>query len=99
VRHPFNDLFWSANDSEVQKLARRRITPDDIYEAIFGVAGEDSSAMFRRIEDPYVRVYGQTGSGRLLKMVGEDMQDGTLRVFHAIDMNEMEKQRFRAGGK
>src|ERR1700730_15832883 len=98
-RHPFRDLFWSANDSEVEKLALRGITPDDIYEAVFGVEGEDSTALIRRIEQPNVGVYGQTGSGRLLKVVGEDMQDGTLRVFHAIDMNEAEKQSFRARGK
>ena len=65
---------------------------------MFGVEGEGSTALVRRIEHPYVRIYGQTGSGRLLKMIGEDMQNGMLRV-HAIDMNDAEKKRFRARGK
>lgn len=45
----------------------------------------------------YYVVYGETGSGRLLKMVGERLGNGQFRIFAAVDMSANEKRKFRKG--
>jgi len=70
------------------------VTPDEIEEVLFGVDGEE--AVYREIRDgDCLKIYGETGSGRLLKLVGEFMQDGRFRVFAAQDMDNKEKRAYR----
>jgi hypothetical protein len=63
-----------------------QVTPDDVEEVLFGVDGEDAVYRQRRDGDNMI-VYGETGSGRLLKLVSEFMKDGRFRVFAARDMD------------
>jgi hypothetical protein len=63
---------------------------------LFGCDGEDATYRQRRDGD-YLNIYGETGNGRLLKMVGEFMDDGKFRVFGAIDMDKDEVRTFRKG--
>lgn len=73
-----------------------RVTPDEIEELLFGLDGEDAIYRLRRDGD-FLTVYGETGSGRLLKLVGEFMDNGQFRVFAAQDMDGAEKRAFRKG--
>jgi hypothetical protein len=51
---------------------------------------------YRQLRDgDYLKIYGETGSGRLLKLVGEFMKDGRFRVFAAHYMDDREKRAFR----
>ncbi len=88
-------LFW--NENNVDHLwQRHRVTPDEVEEVIFGVEGEEPRYLVRRLGDAY-EIYGETGGGRLLKMVGHFRDDGSFRVFHAMDMTRAERRRYRKG--
>ena len=50
-----------------------------------------------RRDGDFLKVYGETGSERLLKVVGEFADNGQFRVFAAQDMDEAEKRTFRKG--
>lgn len=65
-------------------------------EILFGCDGEEPTYRQRRDSD-YLIIYGETGAGRLLKMVGEFLADGQFRVFAAIDMDDDEKRTYRRG--
>lgn len=71
------------------------MTPDEVEEVIFGLQDEEANYRTRRIEDRYYNVYGETGGGRLLIMVGELMSNGQFRVFGARDMDSDEKRKYR----
>ena len=86
-------LYWDDNNRE-HLCQSHRVTPDDVEEVLFGVDGEE--AVYRQRRDgSYLIVYGETGSGRLLKLVGEFLEDGRFRVFAAQDMDAQEKRAFR----
>lgn len=70
--------------------------PEEVEEALFGVEGEAATYRIRR-DGIYYVVYGETGSGRLLKMAAELLQNGQCRVFAAQDMSRREKRSFRGG--
>ena len=86
-------LYWD-DDNPQHLWQSHRVTPNDVEEVLFGVDGEDASYRQRRDGD-YLKIYGETGSGRLLKLVGEFMPGGSFRVFAAQDMDDREKRAFR----
>lgn len=62
-------LYW--DDNNLQHLWQsHQVAPDEVEEVLFGVDGEDATYRLRRDGD-FLMVYGETGSGRLLKLVGE----------------------------
>ena len=86
-------LYW--DDNNVEHLWQsHRVTPDEVSELLFGVDGETASYYQLRDSD-YLKVYGQTGAARLLKLVGEFTACGRFRVFAAQDMDAKEKRAFR----
>ena len=88
-------LYW--DDNNVQHLWQsHKVTPDEIEELLFGVDGEEAIYRLRR-EGDFLKVFGETGSGRLLKLVGEFVANGQFRVFAAQDMDDAEKRAFRKG--
>ena len=88
------ELFW--NDANVNHLwAAHGVTPDEIEEIIFGIEGEPTVYRVLRDGDKY-KIFGETGAGRLLLIVGSFLRDGRFRVFAARDMETMEKRAYRA---
>jgi hypothetical protein len=86
-------LYWDDNNRE-HLWQSHRVTSNEVEELLFGVDGDPAG--YRQFRDgDYVNIYGQTGSGRLLKLVGEFMKDGRFRVFAAQDMNARDKRIFR----
>lgn len=74
-------LYWDDNNRG-HLWESHRDSPDEVEELLFGVDGEE--AVYRQLRDgDYLKIYGETGSGRLLKLVGEFMKDGRFRVFAA----------------
>jgi uncharacterized DUF497 family protein len=85
-------LIW--DDENVQHLWQsHQVTPDEVEEILFGVPGEEPAYRVRR-EGAYLIIYGETGGGRLLKLVGEMMTEG-FRAFAARDMDSRERRAFR----
>jgi uncharacterized DUF497 family protein len=88
----FVGLYWL--DESVDHLAAsHEVTPEDIEEIIYGIEGEDPNYLVVRDGDFYV-VYGRTGGGRLLTIVGELMLDGRYRPFGARTMTDSERRRY-----
>lgn len=86
-------LYWDDN-KRGHLWQSHRVSPDEVEEVLFGVDGDE--AVYRQFRDgDYLKIYGETGSGRLLKLVGESMKDGRFRVFAAQDMDDREKRAFR----
>lgn len=73
-----------------------RVTPDEVEDVLFGCDGEDTTYRLRR-DGNFLTVYGETGSGRLLILVGEFLDTGQFRVFGARDMTKDERRAFRKG--
>ncbi len=88
------DLIWD-NENVEHLWKSHQVTPDEIEEALFGLPGEEPTYRLRRDGD-YLIVYGETGSGRLLKFVGE-FREQRFRVFAARDMDADEKRAYRKG--
>lgn len=87
------ELFW--NETNVDHLwAAHRVTPDEVEEIIFGIDGEPAIYRVSRDGDNYV-LFGETGGGRLLLVVGEFVRDRRFRVFAARDMDAAEKRAYR----
>ena len=88
-------LYW--DDENVEHLWQsHQVTPDEVEEILFGVDHEEPVYPVKRDGD-YYRIYGETGGGRLLKMVAEHMENGQWRVFGAMDMSDKERRSFREG--
>jgi len=86
-------LYWD-DDNQNHPWQSHRVSPDEVEEVLFGVDGDE--AVYRQLRDgDYLKIFGETGSGRLLKLVGEFMSDGRFRVFAAQDMDDKEKRAFR----
>lgn len=88
-------LYWDDNNLQ-HLLQSHQVTPDEVEEVLFGVDGEEATYRLRSDGD-FLMAYGETGSGRLLKLVGEFTLGEQFRVFAARDMNEAEKRAFRKG--
>jgi hypothetical protein len=59
------------DEHNVQHLWQsHRVTPDEVEEILLGIEGDEVVYRLPRHGD-YVVIYGETGSGRLLKMAGE----------------------------
>lgn len=87
------DLYW--DDDNVNHLwDSHEVTTDEVGDILLGIPGEDPFYTVRRDGDYYVFA-GRSGNGRLLKMAGEDLGDGVVRIFHAIDMSPSQARRFR----
>ncbi len=68
------DLLWNAG--EVEHLWKSHgVTPDEVEEAVFGCDGEAAACRILRDGDFYV-LFGETGDGRLLKIVAEPTLSG-----------------------
>ncbi len=90
--HPH--LIW--DDENVSHLWQsHQVTPDEVEEVLFGLPGEEPTYRKRRDGD-YLICYGETGGGRLLKLVGEFCEK-QFRVFAARDMDKDEKRAYRKG--
>jgi len=87
------ELFWSHENVE-HLWAAHRVTPDDIEEIIFGIDGEPVAYRALRDGDNH-KIFGETGGGRLLLVVGTFLRDGRFRVFAARDMDDNEKRAYR----
>jgi hypothetical protein len=88
-------LYW--DDNNVEHLWQsHQVTPDEVEEILFGIEGEDPSYKIRR-DGEYYKVWGETGSGRLLKIVLEKLSNGQWRPFGADDMKPAECRKFREG--
>jgi len=91
---PIRCLLWGDN---VEHLwASHRVTPEEVEEIVFGFDGQAPSYRVRRDGDAYI-VYGETGDGRLLKMVGTFAEGRAFRVFGAIDMDIRDRRVYRRG--
>jgi uncharacterized DUF497 family protein len=90
-----DELHWT-DDNVGHLWAAHRITPDEIEEIIFGVDGEAAVYRLRR-DGPFYIISGETGSGRLVKIVGEFLGEGIFRVFAARDMKPQELRTYRKG--
>lgn len=88
-----DELFW--NDENVAHVwAAHQVTPDEVEEIILGVDGEEPTYRIKRDGDFYI-ISGETGGGRLLKMVGEFLDTNRFRVFGARDMKPQEARAYR----
>ncbi len=88
-----DDLFW--NDENVGHLwDAHQVTPDEVEEVLFGADGEAPSYRVRR-DGAFHVVYGETGSGRLLILVGELLEERRFRPFAARDMAPNERRNYR----
>ena len=86
-------LIW--DDNNVDHLwAAHQVSPTEVEEIIFGVDGDGPRYDIFRDGGNY-ELYGQTGGGRLLLIVGALVGDGRMRIFAARDMDTHEKRAFR----
>jgi uncharacterized DUF497 family protein len=89
------ELYW--DDDNVQHLlVAHHVTPDEVEEVFFGCDGDEPTYRIRKDGDFYL-ISGETGSGRLLKIVGEILEDKSFRVFAARDMKANELRAYRKG--
>jgi uncharacterized DUF497 family protein len=89
------ELFW--NDNNVDHLAERHhVNVEEVEEIVYGIDDERTTFRIKREGDFYV-IFGETGHGRLLKLVGEFLEDRHFRVFAARDMDDREKRAYRKG--
>ena len=86
-------LYWDENNRE-HLWQSHRVRPDEVEEVLFGVDGVEATYEQYRDGD-YLLLFGETGAGRLLRLVGEFINDGRFRVFAAQDMDQREKRAFR----
>ena len=89
------ECIWDENNVDVL-WRRHQVTPDEVEEAIFGIDGAAAIYLIRRDGENY-QVFGETGDGRLLAMVGEPFPDGRIRIFHAMNMTAAQRRAFRKG--
>jgi hypothetical protein len=87
------ELYWDDNNRD-HLWQSHQVTPEEVGETLFSEDGEEAVYLPFRDGD-YLEIYGETSSGRLLKMVGEFMKDGRFRIFAARDMDDREKRAFR----
>jgi uncharacterized DUF497 family protein len=86
-------LFW--DDNNVDHLwAAHQVSTTEVEEIIFGADGDVPQYDIVRDGGNY-EIYGRTGGGRLLLMVGSLVGEGRMRIFAARDMDEREKRAFR----
>ena len=88
------ECYWDANN--VEAISKHDVTPDEVEEAILGCDGESAVYLIRRDGD-YYQVFGETGNGRLLAMVGEFVDGTVIRIFHAMNMTDRQRRAFRRG--
>lgn len=91
---PIRELSW--DDHAIEHLWKRGVTPDEVEEVIFGVDGEPATYRIERDADAYL-IFGETGAGRLLLIIAEDVGDAVFRPYGAREMNDNEKRRYRKG--
>jgi hypothetical protein len=72
------------------------VTADDIEELFFGVDGEAPAYRVRRAGDLFV-VYGQTGAGGLVAVVGE-IVGKSFRAYGVRELTAAEAHAFRSAG-
>lgn len=89
------ELFWNHNNVD-HLYNRHYVDVDEVEEIVFGLDGESPTFRIKREGDFYV-IFGETGHGRLLKLVGEFLEDRRFRVFAARDMDDREKRIYRKG--
>ena len=92
---PIDELYWDDNNAD-HIWRSHGVTVDEVEEIVFGIEGARPEYRARRSGDAYI-VYGETGAGRLLKMVGEFVKVRMFRIFGAIDMDDSERRSYRKG--
>lgn len=76
---PIEDVSWD-DASEQHLWQSHQVTPDEIEEIILGLPGEKPGYRIVRDGDFYI-VFGETGGGRLLTIVGEFVEGSRFRPF------------------
>jgi len=89
-----SECLW--DQGNIDSLAKHHVTPDEVEEAIFGCDGESAVYLIRRIGDHH-QMFGETGDGRLLAMVGEFVDGTVIRIFHVMEMTPAQRRAFRKG--
>jgi uncharacterized DUF497 family protein len=97
---PIHEIFWDEDGNNADHLwERHQVEPDEVEEVVFGSDGEPSGALIYQDRNAAYAIYGRTGGGRLLIIVGEFREPGVFRPFSARDMDENQKRRFQGKGK
>lgn len=95
MRPPIRELFWEEDDSNVQHLWQsHQVRIEETQDVLFGIDGEDPYLIWESVGQDYA-AFGETSGGRLLKILGEFRAGGAFRIFHAMDMNQSERRRYR----
>jgi hypothetical protein len=94
-------LYWD-EDNVNHLAASHRVTPEEVEEALIGLEGEEEpfTLQFREPDKKgaggeYYRVYGETGDGRLLSVIGAFVERGVFYPFGANDMTPDERRVYR----
>ena len=82
------ELLW--DDEAIEHIARHNVTPTEVEDVIYEVR----SLILMTRQNRYI-VYGQTGSGRYLKVVVEPLGRGRFYPVTAYEMDDTDRQMFR----
>ena len=82
------ELLW--DDEAVEHIDRHNVTPVEVEDVVYG----GRSLILRTRQDRYM-VYGQTNSGRYLKVVIEPLGRGRFYPITAYEMDDTDRQLYR----
>lgn len=82
------ELLW--DDEAVEHVTRHNVTPAEVEDVVY----EARSLILRTRQDRYM-VYGQTNSGRYLKVVIEPLGRGCFYPITAYEMDDTDRQLYR----
>jgi hypothetical protein len=82
------ELLW--DDEAVEHIDRHNVTPAEVEDVVY----ETQSLILRTRQDRYM-VYGQTSSGRYLKVVIEPLRRGRFYPVTAYEMDDTDRQLYQ----
>lgn len=82
------ELLW--DDEAVEHIARHNVTPIEVEDVVY----EPYSLIVRTRQKRYM-VYGQTDSGRYLKVVIEPLGQGLFYPVTAYEMDDTDRRMYR----
>lgn len=88
------ELEW--DDDAIEHIARHQVRPHEVEETVY-----DARSEIRRLKQKRYMVYGQTASGRYLKLVIEALNTGRFYPVTAYEMDDSDRRSFRrrSGGR
>lgn len=92
VMHTISRIRWT--DQAIEHLARHHVTPEEVEEACF-----NGEPLIRSGRDGLHYVLGQTGDGRYLFIVVQEMRPGEVRIVTGREMDMKERSYYRRRGK